>query len=1366
MERHVRRRKAGTGSDREEVLRPSLRHGRLLLLGLAGAVTLTAGFGLWRLSQGPIEANGLRPGVERWLASAVSGGRAKVGKVSVAWFGEAGSLGLRLEDVDLADGKGRPVLRAREADAGLALGSLTGFAPAPGRLAAKDFFAAVSVSSQGRYQLGYEASGPPVSTTGNLWRVFDDLTGHPAIGRPLSYLQDLDLERGSVALAQVGGPVAWTGRVTRLRLQKSGGRIAAQIDVGVGDAALDASASGLVGLKKAQVQAAVKGLVPAKVFPWAGATAMLAVLDAPVDGEGSLSWASERGVQAADVHIGAGAGTIRLSGAPTAFQSGELRAIYEPHGGQVLIQAARVSAAQAQVALQGKVWMVPESRLGGPARVQVALDGDHGLLSFSPKLPPAALDGFALRANYMPASGRLALERLQVKIAGAPLSVSGVMQRPNLPKSWGVALDGRLDGMIEARTLTALWPDEFGSEIKGWIDDHVRAGRVGQAQARVRILPGAIVSLRPLPRDDLRLSFLFQDAAIQLTSASPVIDRMHGDGLLQGDRFGMTVPTGQVAGAQLSEGSIQVTKLTGNGKRLIVRARGQGDARVMLDVVDRSLGGAARANGFDPARLSGAGVVDFSIGRSLDDGPDDYVSDYAGVVRQARVAGAAFGMALTSGEVRFAGTLQRVTAKGDAQLGPYRGPVEYEADFGGPGPLLERARFDGLVDGSVIGMSGPAGSSIAFSAAFQNQADTGHASIRSPAFNGEASWNFSKKGQIQLQGVSDAKVLRGIGAPVGAGLPDRIPVRLTLARSAGSWTGQLDADAYSGSIVFTGGASRRLRYSAQLTPAEAQRLGFKASDKATSMAVDVSMTGEDGSASYDVGPWLGQVSWTGAAGSKGQYRWRTTLSPADLHALGLPAGVEPKGPLSVDVTLASAAGAWNGQAEIAGGSFRFTASPPANGRRRLSIGGGADGAVLTNLGLVAPGMIQGPLALAASLDLGPEGLHGGHVEADLHGAAFSAPYVTWKKPAGRPMRIDVDFARTADGGWEASAIRGQGPGFGLNGSGLWRGPSGGTIRLADAKLEGAFDGSLELASDADGRRLSAHARYFDARRLIQQGGQPSASSGGGDAGATAPARPLTLDVQLGQVRVSETGLVHNLRISGGWGGEVRRPLDLSVAREDGSSLIALRLTPDPAGAAISGKVSDVGEAALAIFGQRQFRGGQATVNGRLVQGGADLHVEMTKVRLIQAPALARMLTMGSLKGMADTLNGAGIEFVKVTAPVEVRGGRLNIGRSRATGPAMGITTQGVIDIDNRTVDLSGGIAPSYALNSAMGSAPLIGPLLVPHKGEGMFGLTYSARGAFSSPKISVNPFSLAAPGILRRIFEARSAVDSPAPTGG
>jgi hypothetical protein len=302
---------------------------------------------------------------------------------------------------------------------------------------------------------------------------------------------------------------------------------------------------------------------------------------------------------------------------------------------------------------------------------------------------------------------------------------------------------------------------------------------------------------------------------------------------------------------------------------------------------------------------------------------------------------------------------------------------------------------------------------------------------------------------------------------------------------------------------------------------------------------------------------------------------------------------------------------------------------------------------------------------------------------------------------------------------------------------------------------------MALVTGPDGRRLTVRARYLDARPLIEGGG----SSGPGRAGLPVdPAMgtreagpPLRIDARLDQVRVSEQGAVSNVRLAGVWGGGDQRRLELAVLRDDGRSLVNLGLFPDAAGMAIRGEVSDVGETALQVFGRQSFRGGHATVNGRLAPGGADLQVEIRKVRLVKAPAMARILTVGSLHGMSDLLNGEGIEFTEVVAPVSIRGSRLSIGHARATGPAMGVTTQGFFDIDAHTVELTGAVAPSYVLNSALGAAPVIGKLLVSRKGEGMFAISYSARGAFSQPKISVNPLSIATPGILRRMFESHAA---------
>jgi len=447
--------------------------------------------------------------------------------------------------------------------------------------------------------------------------------------------------------------------------------------------------------------------------------------------------------------------------------------------------------------------------------------------------------------------------------------------------------------------------------------------------------------------------------------------------------------------------------------------------------------------------------------------------------------------------------------------------------------------------------------------------------------------------------------------------------------------------------------------------------------------------------------------------------------------------------------------------------LKFTASAPVNGRRRVVLSGAVEGSSLSSLGLTSQDMVGGPAAISASLDLWPDGVRAGHVDADLQRAAVNAPFVTWVKPSGRALQVSADFVRRGDGALEVTALKGQGPGFGLAGSGVWRPKGSSVLQISAAKLEGAFDGSLELATDADSQRLTTRARYLDIRRLLQLNG-PSAGAGG-EGAAGPPAPPLHIDAQIGQVRVSDQALIRNVKVTGDWGARDHRRIDLSIDRDDGVALVGLRLTPDASGTALKGEISDVGEAAAALAGTHSLKGGRGVVSGRLVDGGLDLDIQMTKVRVVKANALAKILTLGSLHAASDTLNGAGIEFTEVEAPMTLRGSKLTIGRARATGPAMGVTTSGVIDLDSRTIDLRGGIAPSYVLNSAFGAVPVLGDLLVSHKGEGVFGLTYSARGAFAAPRIKVNPFSLATPGILRRLFEGHSAVERTAeddPEGG
>ena len=72
--------------------------------------------------------------------------------------------------------------------------------------------------------------------------------------------------------------------------------------------------------------------------------------------------------------------------------------------------------------------------------------------------------------------------------------------------------------------------------------------------------------------------------------------------------------------------------------------------------------------------------------------------------------------------------------------------------------------------------------------------------------------------------------------------------------------------------------------------------------------------------------------------------------------------------------------------------------------------------------------------------------------------------------------------------------------------------------------------------------------------------------------------------------------------------------------------------------------------------------------------------------------------------------------------------------------------------------------PAFGLNSMVSNIPLLGDLLASKKGEGIFGVTYSATGNADQPSISVNPLSALTPGILRRIFEGHIPTAANAPS--
>ncbi|MGB8601881.1 MAG: AsmA-like C-terminal domain-containing protein, partial [Rhizomicrobium sp.] len=228
-----------------------------------------------------------------------------------------------------------------------------------------------------------------------------------------------------------------------------------------------------------------------------------------------------------------------------------------------------------------------------------------------------------------------------------------------------------------------------------------------------------------------------------------------------------------------------------------------------------------------------------------------------------------------------------------------------------------------------------------------------------------------------------------------------------------------------------------------------------------------------------------------------------------------------------------------------------------------------------------------------------------------------------------------------------------------------------------------------------------------------------------------------------------------------------RLASLHLAGTMGKSTLQGSLSQNVAGRNVTVRVDDAGQLLKGLYGIAGLRGGKidmaAFFPGRSTDPPShDSNAPDFKGKLVMKdfiavdqPFLARLFTAGSLGGMVNLMQGEGIAVDMLEMPFASRNNVISIQGMRAVGPAVGLTGEGYIDRPQGLIALKGTLVPLYGLNSVLGVIPLLGDVLTSKKGEGIFGMSYTVRGNVEEPSISVNPLSVLAPGILRRLFEGR-----------
>jgi len=471
-------------------------------------------------------------------------------------------------------------------------------------------------------------------------------------------------------------------------------------------------------------------------------------------------------------------------------------------------------------------------------------------------------------------------------------------------------------------------------------------------------------------------------------------------------------------------------------------------------------------------------------------------------------------------------------------------------------------------------------------------------------------------------------------------------------------------------------------------------------------------------------------------------------------------GLKAKGPINV-----------NGSAPVElvwSESFVKTKGPGSV----FDLAGRLDDASRTAIGLPLDDFLSGTADVKARLVGKGAEIDSAVIHAELSDAVARVDELGWLKPVGKPATVDLKVAFIPDAFRFTDFVL---AGAGIDARGTFTIGKSGRVLAADfpvVKLGPANDLVAKARRDEKGTLLvDIVGAKADARGLLHAFISGSGDKSKSDEAATRVLTPeMERDASLrAEIRadIGDVTAQNETKFSGlkaqftQIDGDVFL-MDLTGIDQGGQPFDA-RIVPSPDRTRqFSMRSGDAGSVLRALDLFKSVQGGTLAAEGAFDDKlpGSPMKGEFSvdKFRVVDASVLANILTLGSLTGIRDTLNGEGIYFDSLKLPFEISGHRIRVDDARMSGPAIGLTMKGEVDRSEDVVAMEGTLVPAYTINSILGKVPLLGPLIVGREGEGIFGFTYGVKGNVDDPSVVVNPLSAIAPGFLRRLFEFSSAL--------
>ncbi|MET0182260.1 MAG: DUF3971 domain-containing protein, partial [Caulobacterales bacterium] len=371
---------------------------------------------------------------------------------------------------------------------------------------------------------------------------------------------------------------------------------------------------------------------------------------------------------------------------------------------------------------------------------------------------------------------------------------------------------------------------------------------------------------------------------------------------------------------------------------------------------------------------------------------------------------------------------------------------------------------------------------------------------------------------------------------------------------------------------------------------------------------------------------------------------------------------------------------------------------------RYQISGVFDANDLEQLGYPARSIARGRIGVTVAGEGAGFDVNAAQITLDLTRATAFLPRNLWQKNAGAPATVRFDARRNQDGSITLANIEASGSGLSARGQAhLARDGRFISAEFPSASVDGRANLAVTARRAGDGGiDISARGALLDAAPFLDLSDEEPAppraatrtgASAQGTATANAPT-PIRIAVRVSQMKLRGGAALSNARADVVIVGDQLRTLD-AAGQSPGNKQFEIAFGPRASDAQgrLNFRAEDAGFAWRAITGADNIVGGSAWADGAWRPGPpgvAQMNLHMRDFKVVRVPAMAHVLgSVASLTGVVEMLNGEGISFSSLDAPVTINGDNVSFQQARMAGPTLGFTATGGYDMEADNLDVDG-----------------------------------------------------------------------------